>query len=215
MLSYPFDMVLGKEANIRVIRELSRHGGQLTAANLATRTGLTKTSVIAALRDLESLRLAEAAGSGQVVVHRLSQTHPLSEAITHLFEAEEERVSRIYASMTECVRTVAKADVIAIWVYGSVARGEDKPESDVDVAVVLNARQDAEIVDRICIGLHDLGERLVFYPSVAVLDLEDILRLATENDPWWQAVLVEAKTVLGASPAAVLEQLMRRKRISA
>ena len=46
---YPLTLMLGTEANLRLLRELSRHGGQLSAPALVARTGLAKTSVWAGL----------------------------------------------------------------------------------------------------------------------------------------------------------------------
>ena len=61
---YPLTSILGTEANVRLLRELSRHGGQLSAPSLVARTSLGRTSVWVALATLKEMRIVESAGDG-------------------------------------------------------------------------------------------------------------------------------------------------------
>jgi len=74
---YPLTVVLGTEANVRLLRELSRHGAQLSAPDLVRRTGLAKTSVWAGLSALEEAGVASVAGTGRSRLYSLQVDHPL------------------------------------------------------------------------------------------------------------------------------------------
>ena len=43
--------------------------------------------------------------------------------------------------------------VVAAWLFGSRARGEERPASDLDVAVLLDSGQDAEVLSRVSAAL--------------------------------------------------------------
>jgi hypothetical protein len=88
---YPLTSVLGTETNVRLLRELSRHDGQLSAPDLVFRTGLAKTSVWAGLISLGEAGVVAVAGSGRARLYSMAAEHPLREILDALFEAEEQR----------------------------------------------------------------------------------------------------------------------------
>jgi predicted nucleotidyltransferase len=217
-LRFPLTAVLGTEANVRVLRELARHGGELSAPSLVARSRLAQSSVREALMALETVRVVEPIGSGRARLFRLNSSHPLTSALSALFEAEEERFNAVLEAIGAAAETCGPGIIIAVWIYGSVARGEDNASSDLDIALVStpdllqqaeNAMQDA---------LHEAAERLAFTPSLLALDTNDVLRLSRENDPWWKGAIERCIPIRGGMPE-VLVQRMRRmsddKRISA
>ncbi|HWK44246.1 MAG TPA: nucleotidyltransferase domain-containing protein [Stellaceae bacterium] len=196
---YPLTTILGAEANVRLLRELSRHGGQLSAPLLVARSGLGKTSVWAALATLEGIHIVASAGTGRARLYRIRTDHPLFAPLDALFDAEEAR----FTAIREAVRSAASGSgpgVLAVWVYGSVARGEDRPDSDLDVAVVAQPAELARIVDALRDALLVPGEKLGFVPSVIGLDPDDVERLSRERDPWWTGVAADAMVLLGSRP---------------
>src|SRR5579872_2353215 len=121
-LRQPLSAVLAGPAAVRVLRVLARHGGELSAALLATRTRLTKPSVLASLHHLAAMGYVEALGSSRQSLYRIDHRHPLVPSIIALFTAEDDRFQTIIAA----VRAAAiAAEATAAWLYGSVARGED------------------------------------------------------------------------------------------
>jgi predicted nucleotidyltransferase len=55
------------------------------------------------------------------------------------------------AALTEVVTLEPR--VVAAWVFGSRARGEERPASDLDVAVLLGPGPDAEVLSRVSAAL--------------------------------------------------------------
>ena len=213
--------MLGTEANVRVLRELARHGGALPTSALIVRTGLAQSSVRTALLTLELLAAVDALGSGRTRLFRLNERHPLASAIGRLFEAEEARFDAIVTGL----RTASEkcgGDIIAVWIYGSVARGDDHAGSDVDIAVVAPERTAQQRVQRALIeSLRAAEDRLGFVASIVVLTERDVLRLDRDGDPWWISLAAEAIAVLGQRPdelvaarvaAAATKSMMTRRR---
>ncbi|WP_281004950.1 nucleotidyltransferase domain-containing protein [Mesorhizobium kowhaii] len=84
--------------------------------------------------------------------------------------------------------------------YGSVARGEDHPASDLDIAVVSSSEELESALQQIREALRIHGEELGFNPSVAGLTPEDVARLSSTGDPWWKGVKADALAVFGSRP---------------
>lgn len=209
-LRRPLSAALGTDANVRVLRELSRHAGQLSAPDLAERTGLARTSVWSALETLGQLGLVESAGRGRAQLHRLAAEHPLASPFQQLFAAEEARYDAIRAAVADAARA-AGPSVLSAFVYGSVARAEDRPGSDLDVGIVAAEANLARAVESVRTALAASEVALRFEASVVGMTPTDIARLASERDPWWESVAVDARVLFGESP----ERLVARARSEA
>jgi predicted nucleotidyltransferase len=195
-------VILGTETNVRLLRELSRHGGQLSAPDLVLRTRLAKTSVWAGLISLEETGVVSVAGTGRVRLYSMAAEHPLREILDALFETEERRFGAILEAIREAARRCGPR-VVAVWLYGSVARGEDRSGSDVDVAMVADEDALPSALEAVRDALHLAGRKLGFKPSVVGLEPSDVARLARERDPWWIEVVRDAVVLLGPRPDAL------------
>lgn len=208
-LRYPLTVALGAEANVRVLRELAHHGGALSSPSLVARTGLAQSSVRAALIALESIRLVAAIGSGRSRLYRMDAGHPLASDTDRLFKAEQGRFDAVLSSLTDAAATRGN-DILSAWIYGSVARGNDGPGSDLDILIV--ARQGA--LARAETSLHEVmnaeSDRLVFNASIVALEPDDVLRLHADGDPWWRSAIADVIPVFGPRPEAVVAELLDR-----
>jgi predicted nucleotidyltransferase len=209
-LRYPLTEILGSVACVRTLRELMRHGGELSAPTLVLRTGLAKRSVQTALATLESMEVIDALGFTRGRLFRARRAHPLAGALDRLFDAEEDR----FNAVLEAVREAAGhcQGLLAVWIYGSVARGEDRARSDLDIAVVAEPAALSEVQETMRDRLIDAGSRLAFTPSVVAIDTKDVLRLAAANDPWWKDINRDAMTIVGDDPDRLLQRLTRARK---
>jgi predicted nucleotidyltransferase len=179
---------------------LARHGGALSAPLIAHHSGLSRSSVWLALQSLEELHVVAVEGSGNVKLYRLNGDYFLAAAIRQLFEAEQAR----FAAALEAVRSSPSSQrqwVRSLWLYGSVARREDRPGSDLDIGVIADAAHLAGTVAEIRTNLRSPAERIGFLPSVVGLDFDDVERLTRDRDPWWESVTRDAIVLLGGHPA--------------
>jgi len=205
---YPLTTILGTEANVRVLRELFRHGGQMPAPALTARSGLAKASVWAALAALEATGVVASAGSGRTHLYCVRADHPLAASLGALFEAEDCR----FAAIRDTIRAAAIGagpGVIAVWLYGSVARGDDRPDSDCDIAVVAEPPERARIADAVREALAVPAATLAFVPAVIGLDPADVERLSREHDPWWAGLTADAVVLLGERPDDLAAKVRR------
>lgn len=145
--------------------------------------------------------MVEALGSDRQRLYRFAEEGALSLALIALFEAEGQG----HRDIVGAVRASAEsAGAKSAWLYGSVARGEDRPGSDIDVAVVCAPDRAFDVATAMREQLSNLWRRRGFDASVIALDVGDIERLEREEDPWWQAVKHDAVVVMGGAPESYL-----------
>jgi predicted nucleotidyltransferase len=209
-LRYPLTTILGADAQVRVLRELAGHGGTLSAPNLVQRTGLAASSVREALGVLQRTDVVEAVGSGRTWLYRLQKEHPIGAALQALFWSEQGR----FDSIIETVRLVAAGTgpgLVAVWLYGSAARGTDRPGSDLDIAVACEPDSLSRIREGVRDGLQEAERQLGFCASVVAVDTDDVLRHDADRDPWWTSVVRDALVLLGPRPEELAGRLRRTR----
>ena len=208
-LQQPLSAVFANPANVRVLRELFRNGGENSARMLAERSKLTKPSVLASLTFLETLGFVEALGAARLRLYRIDGKHPLAPALSALFVAENYRFSEIIDGLR---RAAVEAGATAAWLYGSVARGEDRPNSDIDIALVASADagdMDAgRLKERVRESLRSQEDALRFSASVVGFTADHIARLAAEKDPWWTTMCRDAVPLVGPPPDLFVARLL-------
>lgn len=115
--------------------------------------------------------------------------------------------------MLEVLRSAMEADkaVEAAWYYSSVARGEDGPGSDLDVAVAVRAGDVDGPLAPLREALEPAEDDLLVSFSLVGLSREDVRRLSA-GDPWWDGFVRDAKVLVGVRPEALAARLRRRGR---
>ncbi|WP_206428364.1 nucleotidyltransferase domain-containing protein [Rhizobium sp. Kim5] len=201
-LRFPLSTILGNEANVRVMRELSLHGGQLSVGTLITRTKISRPAILASLATLARFHIVAEVGSGYARLFSLNRTSPFFVPVQALFATEERRFADILEAVKECASLFGDK-VVAAWVFGSVARGEDSASSDLDVALIADASDIEKIQNGSIDFLAAKGEKLSFSPSINTLSITDLKRLRQSDDPLWKAFLNEALVVHGPRPESI------------
>ena len=202
---HPLDAILGSVANVRVMRVLLAHGGALSVSRVAGDTSLTPNGARGALHALERAGAIEALGAGRSRLFRAFRGNPVVAALEGLFAAEAARADSILA---EVAAATADDAILAAWVYGSVARGTDTPDSDLDVAIILDLPpcEAGAVADAVRERLQKSGEAVGFSPSVIALFPADLGRLRAERAPLWSGLLNDSIVLRGLRPEDVIRR---------
>ncbi|MGE0796747.1 MAG: nucleotidyltransferase domain-containing protein [Lautropia sp.] len=200
---FPLTQLLASGGHVRVLRALTSYGAPLSVTQIATDCGLSPRGTRFVLDSLVSQGMVRALGQARSQLYSIVQQHPLADAVTALFQQERGRWEDGMDALREAFKS--RRDVRSAWLYGSVARGEDKPHSDVDLVVVVNENS-LEVSQRVRDALLALGDTLSLHFSVVVLTPEELAALR-EDDPWWADVIRDAKVLKGHRPA---KELARR-----
>ena len=170
-----------------VLNVLLRTGAPLTGRRIhALVSGHSLGAVQQALRDIERIGVITTETIGRAGVHRINESH---EAIAPL---------RALASPIEMLTRVvreAAPDVDAVIVFGSVARGEARADSDIDLVVIAPEAWDERA------GLQQrVLERLGNDCGVLHLTREDFARAPKDREPVVAEILRDGLALVGTMP---------------
>lgn len=189
---YPLTRMLGNSGHVRLLRVLLLHGGALSSTRLAAQAGLTPQGVRNVLEDLGLQGAVQVLGSRRTRLFCARPEHPMTAAVASLFTDEREQWESFLSSLRDVLSK--QSDVVGAWLYGSVARGEDKPESDVDIAVLLQSGQQSEHVQD---ELSALERQLNARFSIITLKRGELGKV---NPSWWKSLIAEALVLKGRRP---------------
>lgn len=207
-LRFPLTRVLGSVANVKTLRELVRHGGELSAPSLCVRTGLSTRAVQLSLRALEEMGVIRSLGSGRTRLYRRRHSHPLLQTLVDLFRQEENRFDSIVGKVREAAEA-CRPQLLAAWIYGSVARRQDRPDSDLDIALVAPPEAATSVEFLVREALLPAEKEFAFHASVVTLSTKDVIQLSSQSDPLWNSLRNDAMPILGDSPDVLVTRLVR------
>jgi predicted nucleotidyltransferase len=157
------------------------------------------------LADLERAGVVESLGGGHTRLFHAIAGHPLVAALDAVFTAERKRFDAILSAVT-----AATTDdrILATWLFGSVARGEDTSSSDLDIAILVigDPAQVDVIADGVREALRERGKRMGFSASVVAMHPTDVRRLIQERAPLWSDLLQDAQVLKGVPPERVARE---------
>ncbi len=207
-LRFPLTRLLGNGGHVRVLRALMAYGAPLGASQLAADSGLTPQGTRLVLDSLVAQGLVGVLGQARSQLFTVVPQHPMAAALQALFQHEQAR----WSELQDALRSTLEADrqVRSAWLYGSVARGEDEPRSDVDLALVMS-RASPQSVEAVRESLRALGDRHFVHFCVVALAPADVAKLPPD-DRWWSALSRDARVLKGLSPQAEAARCTRAAR---
>lgn len=137
------EYALGSRSKIAVLRILFQSRQGFSGAALARHTGVGLFAVQNTLSALESIGLVEVQRGNAEHRYRLNERHHLvSHGLKDLFESERQ----IQQKLAKELQKLLKGKVTCAGFFGSFARGNPKPGSDIDLFVIVDSVQDKERV---------------------------------------------------------------------
>ena len=150
----PLDDVLGSKSKVRILRLLVEQDRTVSAREAARLTGMSLPPILAAIDDLTGLGLISREESGNQFLCRANREHQLYKtALKELFAAESRWASMVFSAIrgvlvpddrSDAVAEATGGDVLVAWIFGSVAKGKDRPASDLDLFAITTDEVAAE-----------------------------------------------------------------------
>lgn len=206
-LRYPTSTLLATPGSLRVLRELLDADIPIPVRTLADRTRLSAQAVRNTLAGLCRGRIVEELGEGRSRLYRPDVSHPLYLPLGALFRAEAERYETIVDALRDAIRNLTPTPLGA-WIYGSVARGEDVPDGDLELLVVAADDEVETPVARLREMVSPIEDVQRLWISVLGLSPADVRRLAPD-DRWWKSATRPYRPVFGKSPLELADELER------
>ena len=166
----------------------------MSARGVAREAGLNHQTCAVALRKLEQLGAVSRMGSGKTQLLRLNvENYLVSDLILPLLRKERQWIPTVHKAVVQFYESSA----LTITIFGSSARGEDTPGSDLDVLIVVrNANEKRAVLRAAASGNFDFMQRYGVRCSPVVLTLADIKRRMRAKDRLMENILKEGLDLL-------------------
>jgi predicted nucleotidyltransferase len=126
----------GTAAKVGVLRALAASGAPISQREAARRARLAHRSAQLAIDDLVAMGLVSRIEGGRDRLVSLNEAHMLASVLQDLFAAEAEFFAALRRELVAIGQQADARGLAALVLFGSVARAQERLDSDLDVLVV-------------------------------------------------------------------------------
>jgi len=135
------DQIFGQKSKIKILRFLYLYKKESTIREVSKGTGVTPPNASRILKELEVEGVVIAKKAGRSILHSLNSKHYLiRNIILPVFEKEQ----KVKVNLAKLFKLKLNFPVKSIILFGSIARKNEKPNSDIDLLFVIPNRGDPE-----------------------------------------------------------------------
>ena len=198
----PLNVLLGAPSHIAILRTLHASGTGMTGRQIARMSGVAVQATHDALARFEEIGLVHWLAVGRAHLYQLNHDHYLfAKGILPLLEAEQEFRTRIKAIL----RRTLEGHVISAVIFGSTARGDDRPDSDLDLLLIVEQRKDREKAqDRADAAFDRLKKEFGVTLSAISFGRGEFVAGYQKGKSFFQTVVKEGETVAGKELSEVI-----------
>lgn len=185
--------ILGNKAKIRVLRLLFRTRGMFSGREIARLIGYSPTHTISNLRELEADGLIVRQRAGNADLYQLNDRNSAVQGVLEpIFEWE----SNLFRELAKMFVERLGDKLISIRLFGSVARGEEDSDSDVDLLLTVDDGLDMDKLEEEVIDVSlDAGQRFGCpVSSIQVTKSEFQKKIKTKRG-FWKDIPKESKVI--------------------
>lgn len=157
---------------------------EFSQSNLISKLGIAKPTGIKALNHLEKNGLVLTKRIGKTKLYRLNQHDFLCIQLKRIFNLTSGQLLEFVKSLKDSKKII---------VFGSYARGEDTENSDIDIIVVTDRKE--EEVQKIA---RNISRKYGRRTSVITLTPEDFVRMPEKNRELWERAILQGVTIYEA-----------------
>jgi predicted nucleotidyltransferase len=191
----PLNVIFGAPSHVALLRALARSGMGMTGREVARAAGVAQQSASEGLARLERAGVVKSIPAGRAYLYTLNRELKIvHEGILPLIEKEGEIRSAVF----EALRKTFQGKILSGVVYGSVARGEERPESDLDVCLVVDRESQKEPMDeRAGVLFGTLKSELGVSLSSFVFAQQEFKREYRSRNPYFKNVVQDGERFTG------------------
>lgn len=195
MLFDPLDQILGTRSKVRLLRALAPLDRPVSGREAARLARLSRQAIVA-LDELVSAGIVNRQGAAGQHLYTFARTNRLAPAILQLFNEESARTKELFHRLV-CIIDESGSVLGAVF-FGSAARGEASPGSDLDLLVVVaDSESRSSIYDQLVAASPALRSEFGVELSPVVLEVDRARRQHAEGDPFIAEVLRDGRRVYG------------------
>jgi len=201
----PLGVLLGTRAKVDLLRVLTARGAPLSQRELARRAGVSLRGAQAALADFYALGIATRLQGGRDHLTLLNEQHALAPALTTLFSAEAELARGLRHAIAAAVAG-DRNPPMGLYLFGSVARAEETPDSDVDVLVIARDVEHREqLMERSLTSVETLRTQYGVTMNPVAYTIREARRGWADGTALWAEIARDAVTIQGPALVELLK----------
>lgn len=197
----PIDHILDGSAKVRVLRFLCRKGGEWNGRRLAAELRINPVTTHAALRELHEATLLDFKKVGNSFLYSLRDEHYLvREVLRPLFHRESAAVDRLLELLRISLEKRLWSEIVTIAVYGSIARRQERSDSDIDLLVLVKSRKSQQKIREAFGRLGETAEKEFGNPlALYVNTMREARQKYRRHLPLFHNMLASHRLVWGVS----------------
>jgi predicted nucleotidyltransferase len=196
------DRLLGSKVKVKILRFLVLNPGEYSGRQIARDAGVNHWQANKALKDMYAERVIKIKPTRGAHFYSLdNEKYMVEKMIIPMFKSESD-LSREMALNVKNLKNVKLSSLI---LFGSSARGEDEPRSDIDVAFIVNSQKDKKEAERqLDEKSSGFYERFGAIVSPYIMTEEELRNKFNNNDGLTMNIVNEGTVLYGRPPASVI-----------
>ena len=198
--------ILGTSAKVDLLRVLMQLDTPTSGREAERLARVAHMSAIKALGELTAVGVLNLTRTAATHLYQINRDHDLVPPLEALFKAEADRLAALREEARSALGELdLEEKVTSVVIYGSAARGETRPDSDLDLLVVVENKADVSAARELPGVLSDrLRTRYGARPSVLVLSASAARERYENGDPLLQNIATDGRTLIGTPIQEVL-----------
>jgi predicted nucleotidyltransferase len=180
---------------VRLLRFLLKTNAEMAGREIARAVGLAQRVVHSALKNLREQGTVGMRRVGRATLYRINTENILvTDALRPLFSFEEKLLSYLARLLTKRIGS----DMISAVLFGSIAAGAEKADSDIDVLIVIKDRADKGRIEKILDELSlDVSKMFGNFFSPVVIAASQLKQRYRRRDKFIIDMVNEGKVISG------------------
>ncbi|MDP2737069.1 MAG: nucleotidyltransferase domain-containing protein [bacterium] len=191
----PLDKILSSKAKIKALRYLVNYGKGISAREFSREIGIAPPNILKTLRELENENIAVSERFGRSIVYTLNKNHFLVDKIIFpLFKNEAGAKNELGKKIMKYIKFPFESIIL----FGSIARGEEEPKSDIDIAFIIKDAADENQIEREALDINPiLSEYFGNSISPIVIKKSDFVKKLKKGDHLFSSIAKEGEVIGG------------------
>lgn len=196
------DHVLGNRSKIRILRFLARETAESSIRDIAKAVRIAPNNVARSLNDLKQEGILKIKRTGRSHIYSLNRDNVfVSKALVPFFDFEK----NIFARLSEELSAAISFPYESIILFGSMARGDERPKSDIDIAVIIGNRKDKPRAENELTSIGpSLAKNFGNQLSPAVFSADEFRGMYAKNKPLALEIYRQGRVLSGKTAKELL-----------
>lgn len=196
------DELLGQKSKIKALRYLVKFSDGVGIRELSRRIKITEPNLSKVLKELAKQGALTSNKYGTSLVFRLNYGHYLvDKVIIPLFKREQSGIDELARFIHGRVKTV----FISMIIFGSIARGDEEPRSDLDIAFIVSSagiakKLEKELMDISIKTVEKFGNQISPY----IIQKDDFIKKLSAGDNLARNIAKDGKVLKGRMISEIL-----------